>query len=205
MKRRTMRAIAVLLIMVFMTNHISMNALAATTSKEKAAVKAQVVKLMKNVKAYNESGIVKCFQPRRYRKSFSLLDQKSKFAATIRQVHQKYLDYEIVKVTVKGKRANVRVDVTYYDLYYVYKDAFWDMVLYNTKHPGSINDGNMEAKIYTFMNKAIRKNKTYPVTKITCCIPLVKRNGKWVIEKMTKNMDRCIGCRYAQSIMDMAK
>lgn len=205
MKKRTIRVIAVLFIMIFMMNNVSMNALAATNKKEQAAVKAQVVKLMKNVKAYNNPGIVKCFQPRKYRKGFSLFGQNSKFAATIRQVHKKYLDYNIVKVTVKGKRANVRVDVTYYDLYYVYKDAYWDMVLYELKHPGAINDNNMEAKMYTFMNKAIRKNKTYPLTKITCCIPLVKRNGKWQIEKMTKNMDRCIGCRYMQSVTDMAK
>ena len=59
-----------------MMNHDSMNALAATNKTEKAAVKAQVVKLMKNVKTYNVSGIVKCYQPRKYRKGFSTFNQK---------------------------------------------------------------------------------------------------------------------------------
>ena len=65
-------ALAVLLIMVFMMNHDSMNALAATNKTEKAAVKAQVVKLMKNVKTYNVSGIVKCYQPANTGKVFLL-------------------------------------------------------------------------------------------------------------------------------------
>lgn len=77
MKRRTIRIIAFLLIMVFMMNHASMNALAATNKNEQA-VRAQVVKLMKNVKAYNSSGIVKCFQPRKYRSGFYTFNQKSK-------------------------------------------------------------------------------------------------------------------------------
>ena len=204
MKRRTIRIIAFLLIMVFMMNHASMNALAAPNKNEQA-VRAQVVKLMKNVKAYNSPGIVKCFQPRKYRSGFYTFNQKSKYAATIRQVHNKHLKYKIEKVSIKGNKAKAKVNVTYYDLYYVYRDAFWSMVAYNLKHPNAINSKNMEAKTYEFMNKAIKKNKTYPLTQITCYIPLVKRNGKWQIEKMTKNMDYCIGCRYRQSITNMAK
>ena len=202
MKRRTIRIIAFLLIMVFMMNHASMNALAATNKNEQA-VRAQVVKLMKNVKAYNVSGIVKCFQPRKYRSGFYTFNQKSKYAATIRQVHNKYLKYKIEKVAVKGTKAKAKVTVTYYDLYYVYKDAFWDMVAYKSKHSGAITTKNVETKTYEFMNKAIKRNKTYPLTQITCYIPLVKRNGNWQIEKMTKNMDYCIGCRYRQSVLDM--
>lgn len=200
--RRIKRIIAALLILVFVMNHVSVNALAAS-KKDKKAVKAQVVKLMKNARNYNVSGLTKCFQPRKYRKGFYTFAQNSKHAATIRQVQKKYLDYEIVYVKIKGKKASVKVNVTYYDLYDVFKDAFWDMVAYEVKHPGTIEDKGIETMQYEYMKKAIKRNGTYPLTDITCYIPLVKRNGKWRIEKMTKNMDSFIGCRYRQSIMDL--
>ena len=193
-----------LLIIVFKMNHVSMNALAATNKNEQA-VRAQVVKLMKNVKVYNESGIVKCFQPRKYRSGFKIFNQKSKYAATIRQVHQKYLKYKIEKISINGKKAKAKVKVTYYDLYNVYEDAFWDMLAYNLKYPNAINSKNIETKQYEYMKKAIKEHKTSPLRQITCYIPLIKRNGKWQIEKMTKNMDRCIGCRYWQAVVDMEK
>lgn len=199
--KRLRRIMAALLIAILMMNHISINAYAAS-KKDKKAVKAQVVKLMKNVKKYNHDGIANCFQPRKYRKGFTLFKQNSKYASTIRQVHKKYFDYEIAKIEVKGKKAKVKVYVTYYDLYGVYEDAFWDMVAYEVKHPGWLNS-DFEGKAYQYMKKAIKKNGSYPLEEITAYIPLVKRNGKWKIEKMTKNMDYFIGCRYRQIIEDL--
>ena len=200
--RRTKRIIIALLIMVFLVNHVSVSALAAS-KKDKKAVKARVVTLMKNVRKYNESGIKNCFQPRKYRKGFILFNQNSKYASTLRQVHKKYLDYEIGRIKIKGNKANVKVYVTYYDLYDVFQSAFWDMVEYEMDHPGAIESKGMEKAQYDFMKKAIKRSGSYPLTDITCYIPLVKRNGKWKIEKMTKNMDFFIGCRYRQSVADL--
>lgn len=172
----------------------------AASKKETTAIKKAVTTLLEANKNYNPAKIKSCFKnPDKMTCIWSPKWQKH-----VRKHNKATFKYKIKKVTVKGKKASVTVSYSSYNDYY----AAWyamKMMLFD----GNANNYDLHFKQFEDYYQHGKlpgywayRNDTY---KATVTIPLVKVNGKWKAEKMTKSMKRMFDCGIQAGIADFGR
>lgn len=170
----------------------------AASKKETTAVKKAVTTLLNANKNYDPKKIKSCFK--NPDKMTCVWDDQ--WQKHIRKHNKAKFKYKIKKVTIKGKKASVRIYYETYDDYYAVWYAFKKML-------HEENADNLYRYVKRFENNyqhgdspgySAYRDDIYTAT-IT--IPLVKVKGKWKVEKMTKNMKRMFDCGIQAAAADI--
>ena len=172
-------------------------------SKSETAVRKQTVKFLKQVKKYNEKGVTNCFLPKDMRKTLDMYPQSSKQGQVVRSLQKKYFQYEIKSISVKGKKATVKVKATYYDGCAVFTNAFWDTVQYSLSHP-NLTDAEYDKYLAKYQKKYI-KQYGKNLTSKTVTITFAKYKGKWKIKNTNTKLDDMLNCRFTRALRKIEK
>ena len=91
MKKNKLIVLLTVFVLVF-----SLQAAAASTTKEKAAVRETVTSFLKNTKNYNNKNIVNMMLPSKKDIGLSLFDKNSYIDKSIRKIHEGSFKYKII-------------------------------------------------------------------------------------------------------------
>ena len=191
MKKNKLIVLLTVFVLVF-----SLQAAAASTTKEKAAVRETVTSFLKNTKNYNNKNIVNMMLPSKKDIGLSLFDKNSYIDKSIRKIHEGSFKYKISKVKVSGKTAKVVVNVTYYDGKNTFIDSFNNAVNDIVNNNLDYSDKLVLKKFYKYSLEDYKKHKKQYTKTVKSTIPLKKYNGEWKISKVTKQMTAYINCNY---------
>lgn len=156
----------------------------ALPSKDYKKVEKLVTRYMEAVKRYDTKTYLNCYQPKKYRKGIPFWTDKSLIKYLKRT--KKYFSYDIRKITIKNKKAYAYLRVSYYDVFFDIRDA-WVENYYDY-----LIDGNFYFDLFCKYDLAsafeYREDRDLCIDTKNIKIPLIKRNGKWKIEKQSTSM-----------------
>lgn len=169
---------------------------------------AQVTKAFNNytsaVTQYNKKKIDNCLDDKHFSYSYNLAYQKY-----IRMLNKKYLTYNIKSIKIRGNSATVMATVSFYSAYDDSKKAMKEVI--NVKN---MSDKKI-SKLYIKKLKAAysdnlnycdsEKFKEQFIFTNTTKIPLVKKNGKWKVAKVTSKMQYQMDCVTSDFWKDVSK
>ena len=157
----------------------------AKAANNESKITNQATGFLKACKNYTPLKIAKYFQPAEYRKAFPVWNNK-KMQKVVSKVQNDHFKYTITDVSIKGKRASVTVNVDYYDLW----DEVLDSMIYCHKKNYSFRSDAFANRILKLYKENSKKNGSASCIHTTVKIPMIKRNGKWMVQKMTKQMNK---------------
>ena len=174
---------------------LSMPVSAAGLTKSQKQVKKVVTTLLKSCKNYDAAKIRKCYVNPNKVKVFYKNKPLDKF---MRKINKKFFSYSIGDISVKGKKATVKVNLKCWKFTTLFNDVFNDVIEYNVNHPhksaAAIRKYTYESMLY-FYDEYDFEHPELLVDPInggndgfeseTCTLKLIKRNGKWKIEYMS--------------------
>ena len=168
---------------------------AASAGKDKTAIKNRINTYIKAVKAYDTDTVKKCFQPAKA----DSIGVQPEMASTIRKMHKDHLKASVTKVTVSGGKATVKLKVSYYKGYDLFTKSILKTMGRATEQ-WTIRKLAKEVAADAYKRYQNQKNKArYVITK-TLTVPMIRKNGKWLIEKNTEYMQRLLDCAYEYAI-----
>ncbi len=188
-------------------------------SDEKKITK-QVNKYFGYVKNYDHVAIDKMMYKRHTVRYWKL----SSLEKTVKKINKKSFKYQIDTITVKGNKATVKVKVLYYDGYISCRASIKEQLQKILNKKQSKIDLNAVAsdlwKSFKYDRKYYNKHLAqdaainYPDTfsedfaeyteyysYASYKIPMIKKNGKWYIQKMTANMRDTYDCDTSSTIL----
>ena len=128
-------------------------------------------------------------------------EYNSSLDSFFRRQNKKYFKYKIKSVKVCGKKAKVRVKVTYRSYKKALKLGFetaLDRMIHYKKYKN--DPENVDDLIYMCVKKKVKKNPPKTVTK-TITLKLKKKNKKWkIVDDLT--IYDAINCDYASALLE---
>lgn len=178
----------------------SVSANAAKLTKTQKQVKSTVNSFMKSCKKYDVSQISKALANPRPGEN-GLFEKNIYTAKFIRKLNKRFLTYSIGKITVKGKTAKVKVNITYIDLSDIFTNVFSDSVFYILMHPDH-TETELWKYVLSQMNKYWNNKKSYTtdfssyMRKTSTTLSISKKGKSWKIDNITKRLKNAIHCGY---------
>ena len=167
----------------------------AASNKKK--VEQTVKRFFNGARTYKISKMKKCFA----KEPEGVFFTDNKYMRKYCKQRNKTIQYEILRIKVKGHHAIAVVHVSYPDAYKSIRKACKTAFQYQHRHPGATSK-----KIQQILCKKIKKydKKKFPKTNIekTIKINLVKKKKSWKIEIMTANLINIPHCRYYDAAYD---
>lgn len=159
----------------------------ATSSEKK--VTATVDNFFKYSQKYNGKKLNSLFVSKPKDKFFVTNSYMTKFCT---KYNTEALSYSITKVSIKGKKATVKVKVIYPNGWMALYNAFDDLTIYLIKHP--------KAKLNTqkkyLYKRALHYKDDIIASSKNITFVLKKTNKSWKINKSTKTMADIVNCGY---------
>lgn len=135
------------------------------------------------------------------KKTYNVSSTKSMFQLI--KPYNKKLSYRVTSVKIKGKKATVKVKVTYRSLRKAYNRAWMDSIFYSMGHE---NASDQELLDYLFARtKVYAKSTKVPKVKTTAKVYLKKKNGKWKITSLSKSASNSIYCDFVKAADDLVE
>ena len=175
---------------------------AASKDAETKAVNKTVTTFFNDVKSYRYKRFENSFQPKKYRSGYTIWvfttnGAKVDLSKQIKTMHKDHLKWEITGTSLKGSSAEVKVTVTYFDADVLMAYSFYQGVV----DAALAGNESSTTKIYKAIAKCMdsnykkcRKNKECIVSNKTITIPMIRRNGKWLIKTPTPELQYIMDC-----------
>lgn len=107
-----------------------------------------------------------------------------------------YLRFKIKSITVKGKKATVKLYCQYPDATLPYSDALTQANIYYYDHPNT-SDEKMHSIFNTYIRKYLKRRE---IKTTTISLGLVKKGNTWKISKYTDALENVIHGNYSKAV-----
>jgi len=167
---------------------------ASSSSSGQKAVKARAVKFMKAAKNYQ---IKKMGQNIVKSATYSYIPDPAGNA--VQHMNKKHLKYKVGKISVSGTKASVRVKVTYFDGYSVFKKSFNDTIRWYAVNRKATTE-QVQKKMYSFAMANYRNvSKSKYMKSTTLILKMNQYSNGWFITSITGSYGAAINGNYQKA------
>ena len=181
---------AAMLILMFST----VTAFGASSGSDKKMIKARAGKFMKAAKNYNRK---KLGQNIVSTSTYTFISNP--IGKAVRQMNKKHLKYSIGKITIKNQRAVVKVKVTYFDGYEIFKKAFKSTITWYSKNRKA-TAAQINRKVYSYASAYYKKaSKSKYIKRAALTIKMKHYDSGWLITSASDNYDKVVNGNYLKA------